>query len=254
MAPHTSLTDPRAAGLTHPRAAGLTHPGMVRPHNEDALLVAPELGLYAVADGIGGGAAGEVASHLAVDTIREELAERARAGTADISHLVTAVHRAHTAVRIAGRAERSRSGMGTTLTALLLQGPHAAIAHVGDSRAYRLRKGHLEQLTEDHTLVRTWQKAGLLAPNDTVATQAKSVIVRSVGVEALFAVDALATTVEAVDAFLLASDGLYGVVPADAIARILEEEEDVTRATALLVQAANDGGGPDNVSAVVIKM
>jgi serine/threonine protein phosphatase PrpC len=229
-----SFTSPlRAPHSPRVEAFGLSHPGLVRTTNEDAFLVAPDVGLFIVCDGVGGNAAGEVASRMAV---------------------VSAVEHANARVYAASCADRTRAGMATTLTALLVLGETIALAHVGDSRAYRLRARHLEQLSEDHTLVNMLLRAGVMTQREAATSEKRNTITRAVGAEETVEVDARLLAVEPGDTLLLASDGLHGVVGDEDIVAILRRERDLTRAAAELIDCVNDRGGPDNTTVVLLRI
>jgi protein phosphatase len=232
-------------------AFGLTHTGLVRAVNEDAYLVEPGLGLFAVADGVGGHAAGEIASRLALDALRTGVGDPSLPGAAGLQ-LVAAVDHANARVHATARVDRAWAGMATTLTAMLVRGSAAAIAHVGDTRAYRLRGRRLEQLTEDHTLVAAYVQAGTMTAEEAAVSRLRNVILRAVGSDETVDVDTHLVAIEPGDTFLLCSDGLHGVVGDGEIARVLLAEPDLTAAAAELVKRANDGGGPDNVTVVLV--
>jgi len=247
-----SSTSPmRAPRSPRVEAFGLSHPGIVRTTNEDAFLVAPDVGLFAVADGVGGNAAGEVASRMAVDTLLAALENLHRPA---LAHLVSAVEHANARVYSAACADRSLAGMATTLTALLVLGETIALAHVGDSRAYRLRARHLEQLSDDHTLVNALLRAGAITEEEAATSEKRNIISRAVGAEEQVEVDARLLAVEPGDTLVLASDGLHGVVSDEDIVAILRGEPDLTRAAVRLIERANDGGGPDNVTVVLVRI
>jgi protein phosphatase len=241
---------PRSPGL---QAFGLTHPGLVRAVNEDAYLVDAGLGLFAVADGVGGHAGGEIASRLALDALRTGLGDPSLPGAAGL-RLVAAVEHANARVHAAAGADRAWAGMATTLTAMLVQGNAAAIAHVGDTRAYRLRGRRLDQLTEDHTLVAAYVQAGTMTAEEAAVSRLRNVILRAVGSDEVVEVDTSLVAVEPGDTFLLCSDGLHGVVGDGEIAEVILAEPDLTAAATELVERANDGGGPDNVTVVLARI
>jgi serine/threonine protein phosphatase PrpC len=249
--PCSSTLPLRAPRSPRVEAFGLSHPGLVRLTNEDAFLVAPDVGLFAVCDGVGGNAAGEVASRMAVDTLLAALENIHRPA---LAHLVSAVEYANAHVYTASCADRSLAGMATTLTALLVLGETIALAHVGDSRAYRLRARHLEQLSEDHTLVNMLLCAGVMTEHEAATSEKRNMITRAVGAEETVDVDARLLAAEPGDTLLLASDGLHGVVGEEDIVAILGRERDLTRACVKLIDCVNDRGGPDNTTVVLIRI
>lgn len=230
-------------------AAGATDVGRVRTSNEDQyLLVEP---LYAVADGMGGHAAGEVASEAAVDALRE-----AFEANPSSEGLVDAVRKANRAVWEQSRERSDQRGMGTTLTAVALveeDGDEVlAVAHVGDSRAYLLRDGELDQLTEDHSVPEELRRAGRLSAEEAAIDSRRHVLTRVLGVDAEVEVDTFEVVPHRGDRFLLASDGLFGDVADEEIASILRHRTDPTRIAQDLVATAKDAGGADNITVVVI--
>ncbi len=217
--------------------------GQVREGNEDAyLVVAP---LYAVADGMGGHRGGEVASSLALETV-QQLFER-REGT-----LSDQVARANRAVYDRSQSDRSVSGMGTTLTAALIDGDELHLVHVGDSRAYLLHDGRLTQLTEDHTLVRRMVEEGEITPEEAETHPHRSILTRALGVDESVQVDEGDLRVQTGDRLLLCTDGLTGMVPEEQIREIMLEAEDPQEVVERLVKVANRAGGIDNITAVIV--
>jgi protein phosphatase len=235
-------------------AFGLSHRGHVRAINEDAYLLASEIGLFAVADGVGGRKDGDVAARLAVETVHKALRDSTPPGHLAMLSLAAAFQRANARVREAGRSVCRRARMSTTLTAIQVQGPRVAVAHVGDSRAYRMRGSYLEQLTEDHSVVGACLKAGLLSPEEAATSEVRHVITRAVGAEENLDVDACIVWVEPGDTLLLCSDGLHGATGDDEIGAILLAERDLERAAEELVRSANDRGGLDNVTVVLVRI
>jgi PPM family protein phosphatase len=219
--------------------------GRVREGNEDSYLVDPPLLLYAVADGMGGHRGGEVASHLALETV-ESLAREGNGSLAD------QVREANRAVFERSQSDRNVSGMGTTLTAARIVGGAAELAHVGDSRAYLLRAGAFRQLTEDHTLVNRMVKAGEISPGEADVHPHRNVLTRALGTEPDVDVDEERVALIDGDRLLLCSDGLFGMVTEDQIKAILETEPDPQRAADRLVRAANRAGGVDNITTLVL--
>jgi protein phosphatase len=244
---------------------GATDPGKKRANNEDAYLVNDELRLYAVADGVGGSEAGEVASRIAVDTIAEVMpdllgdADRtppAEARSGDVPELAAFRHAVLLANRhIIEEARRNpaRTGMGTTLTALLLARKRTFLAHIGDSRAYRLRNGTLAQLTNDHSIVAEQVRSGLITAAQARTSPYRHVITQALGIDREAAPDLLEQPVKQGDTFLLCSDGLTEMVGNREIGSILAGSAP-RDAAQKLIDAANEQGGVDNITAVVVQV
>lgn len=222
-----------------------TDVGRLREGNEDAYLA--EESLFAVADGMGGHLAGDVASATAVEIISEKAREVA--GPGQIGDLVRA---ANDAIYSKAQDDPSLRGMGTTCTLLLVDDQKARIAHVGDSRAYMFRNEELRQLTEDHTLVGRMVNEGRLRPEDAAHHPQRSIITRALGVEADIEVDLTSVDLEPGDRLLLCSDGLSSMVDDASITRALREQGDPQRAADRLVELANEAGGDDNITVVVV--
>jgi PPM family protein phosphatase len=230
-------------------SAGLTDPGRKRRRNEDAYVIDPPL--FAVADGMGGAQAGEVASRLAAAAFREfhgadDLDDEAR-----IAAIIQEANR-----RIYERAsdDAQVSGMGTTITAALVGDDSLAIGHVGDSRAYRLRAERFEQLTDDHSLVADLVRSGRLTPEEADAHPQRSVITRALGTDPDVDVDTFSVAIEAGDLFLICSDGLTTMVADDEIRGLVAGARDLDQAGKALVKAANRAGGEDNVTVVLFRL
>ena len=227
--------------------------GRVRERNEDALLQRPDRGLFAVADGMGGHAAGDIASRIAVDVLDERTMEPVE----DLgAQLADAAHAGHDAILKAARADAALRGMGTTLTALRVRpdGGGCVIAHVGDSRAYRWRNGSLEQLTRDQTWVQEQVEAGNLtdaqARNHPFAAMLTCALgIRDVNLD----VQLVEARCAPGDTFLLCSDGLIAALKDRDLRRILAEHEDLDRAANALVDRANEAGGPDNITVALVR-
>jgi len=223
--------------------------GRKRRRNEDNYVVAPPL--FAVADGMGGAQAGEVASKLAASTL-ESGDDQPLRGVERVAALIQAANR-----RVFERAasDPTASGMGTTMTVALVEGMHVAIGHVGDSRAYLVRGERMEQLTDDHSLVNELLKSGKLSPEEALAHPQRSVITRAVGTDPDVDIDAFTIEAEDGDVFLICSDGLTDMVEDVDILEVLEQhKEDLDRAVKSLVAAANRGGGEDNITAVAFRV
>lgn len=218
--------------------------GYLRDHNEDSLIVTPPL--FAVADGMGGHAAGEVASEIAVNV----LAERAPAHP-DGEALSRAVEEANRAIIQAAHEGRGREGMGTTCTAAMLEGERLVIVQVGDSRAYLLHQGKLQQLTRDHSLMADMIEAGQLTPEEARTHPQRSVITKALGSDIHLHPDIYEINVETGDRLLVCSDGLSGMVRDEDIERTLCRVQDPQRCASQLVNEAIANGGHDNVTVIV---
>ena len=217
--------------------------GCLRDHNEDSLVVTPPL--FAVADGMGGHAAGEVASEIAVRVLSELAPEHP-----DVEALGRAIEEANRAVIQAAREGRGRQGMGTTMTAAMLEGERLVIAQVGDSRAYLLHQGKLQQLTRDHSLMADMIEAGQLTPEEARTHPQRSVITRALGSDAHLHPDIYEINVETGDRLLICSDGLSGMIFDDQIENTLRRVQDPQRCASQLVNEAI-AGGHDNVTVIV---
>ena len=228
------------------RSAVATDPGRRRRHNEDAYVCEPPL--YAIADGMGGAQAGEVASGLAAAVLSEAAGKEQ--GEERVASLIQEANR-----RVFRRSseDAAASGMGTTMTVALvdLSSGSIALGHVGDSRAYRVRAGELEQLTDDHSLVGELVRSGKLSVEEAEAHPQRSVITRAVGTEPEVDVDTFTVEAEPGDLYLLCSDGLTDMVSDRKILSVLAGTDDLDRAARALVDAANAGGGEDNITVVL---
>ena len=218
--------------------------GCLRDHNEDSLVVTPPL--FAVADGMGGHAAGEVASEIAVRVLSELAPEHP-----DGEALGRAIEEANRAVIQAAREGRGRQGMGTTMTAAMLEGERLVIAQVGDSRAYLLHQGKLQQLTRDHSLMADMIEAGQLTPEEARTHPQRSVITRALGSDAHLHPDIYEINVETGDRLLICSDGLSGMIFDDQSENTLRRVQDPQRCASQLVNEAIAAGGHDNVTVIV---
>ncbi len=244
-------------------SAGLTDPGKVRQGNEDAFIADDVLGLYAVADGVGGLQAGEVASHAVIKALRDSIAGL-RSGTdttppfgisrddrQETRALRQAIVLANQRLWEHVRQSPGLQGMGSTVTAMVIRDNQASLAHVGDSRAYRLRGTKFSQLTKDHSLVAEQVRAGRISAAEARRSPHRNVITRAVGIEQDIEMDLSNEDVRPGDRYLLCSDGLTDMLPDSEIAGILRDRgpRDAVRA---LIDAANRNGGKDNITAVVI--
>lgn len=240
------MTDPIQGHPSMEEAFGArTDVGYTREHNEDSLLVQPPL--YAVCDGMGGHEAGEVASEIAVRELRAHAPAQP-----DAEMLGRAVDEANLAIIRAVSEGIGREGMGTTCTAAMLDGDHLAIAQCGDSRAYLLHNGMLQQLTRDHSLVADLIERGEIEPEEARTHPWRSYITRALGLDPRIHADQYELVVDAGDRLMLCSDGLYSMVEDDEIARILNRVADPQEAANALTDAALAAGGNDNVSVIVV--
>jgi PPM family protein phosphatase len=223
--------------------------GRKRRRNEDNYVVAPPL--FAVADGMGGAQAGEVASKLAATTLEGEVGDSLHG----IERVAALVREANRRVYERATSDPAASGMGTTMTVALVEGETVVIGHVGDSRAYLVRNGQMEQLTDDHSLVNELLKSGKLSREEAEVHPQRSVITRAVGTDPDVQVDAFTIASEAGDVFLLCSDGLTDMVDDEEILELVaRHRDDLDRAVRALVAAANRGGGEDNITAVAFRI
>src|SRR3954470_4212404 len=228
--------------------AGASDVGRQRESNEDALFVAPPM--FAVADGMGGARAGEVASELATKAF-EEHGESADPPERQLTALAQQANRS---IYDLASSDDSLRGMGTTLTGAMVSDREVAIGHVGDSRAYRLRDGSLEQLTRDHSLVAELERTGQISPEAAEHHPQKSIITRALGPEPDVEVDTYTVPARDGDVFLLSSDGLTGMVSDDELASILGKAPSLEDAAETLVRAANQNGGKDNITVVLFRL
>lgn len=249
------------------RFAGNTHVGMKRQHNEDNLCVIQDQNLYMVADGMGGHASGEVASAMAVETVKDFFVETAK--DADMTwpykmekgreyeenRLAAGIKLANLRIFETAAQNAAQRGMGTTLVALAFKGDTAYLGHVGDSRIYRLRGDALSQETEDHSLLNDYIKMKDLTEQEIENFPHKNVIVRALGMKETVQVDVAHDEPEEGDLYLLCSDGLNGMITDADIRRIMiDHRNDLERCCNELINAANEGGGNDNVTVVLVEI
>jgi serine/threonine protein phosphatase PrpC len=246
------------------RSSARTDVGRKRKHNQDAFLADDALGLYIVADGMGGHAAGEVASAQAIKSIREALLAagpllESFAGTPTLETrervaelMESAVLKACADIHAIGGADPGKRGMGTTVVAMLVTGHSAVVGHVGDSRVYLFRAGRVHQLTEDHTLIQEQLKRGLISREQAGEADNRNVITRAVGVQREVAVDTLVTDVLPGDLFLLCSDGLHGYLSEEELPALLAQDRPTLAGA--LVDLALERGGKDNVTVVCLSV
>lgn len=246
-------------------SAGLTDVGRKRNHNEDSFLIDEEVQLYVVADGMGGHAGGGTASRIAVETIDRELRSSRENGVDPFlaetnlqesplpEVLRNAVERACLAIFKAAQEDPRLNGMGTTVISLLVRGNHALFAHVGDSRAYLVRGDLVQQISEDHSLVNEQIKAGMITPEEARHSRYKNIITRSVGFEEEVQVDVMGLIAEPGDYFVMCSDGLSNFVEDKEIREVCMAATEVAEIPRKLIAMANDRGGDDNITVIVVK-
>ncbi len=229
-----------------------TDTGRQRRDNEDNAFV--RVPLFVVADGMGGAQAGEVASALAVEEFRAGLPDADDDHPTAEQRLAARVRSANRRIYETAQLEREHSGMGTTLTAVYVEGSELAIAHVGDSRAYAWRDGGLTRLTDDHSLVEELMRRGKLTPEQAAEHPQRSIITRALGIEPDVEVDTWSYPGRAGDVVLLCSDGLTSMIDEATIAHVLSSERDLERAGERLIHEANAAGGRDNITVVLFRL
>lgn len=243
--------------------AGLTDVGLVRASNEDSFGYDERLGIFVVCDGMGGHAAGEVASRIAVDTVLGYFREREPAVRQDAylndaplgaRLLAEAVKQANDAILEYAEVHKNTSGMGTTLVAVRFVDDTVSIANVGDSRIYLLREGQLLQITEDHSLVMEQVRRGLLTLEEAKRSSAQNIITRALGTDETTLPDLGEFPAQAGDLLLLATDGVLRHVEDNEIRDILLQVTSLKAACVTLIDAANEGGGDDNSTCVLVRV
>jgi serine/threonine protein phosphatase PrpC len=253
--------------MTQISAAVASDPGLRRESNEDAYCARQDLGLYIVADGMGGHAAGEVASRLAVEVIEAFIKDTRDADvnrtwpfpydtalSLDGNRLKAAFRLANRRLASAMETDDTLRGMATTAAAVLISNGKPVIAHVGDSRVYRFRDGQLEQLTEDHSWVGEQVRAGVLSDADARRHPWRNVVTRALSGGDDPHVDVTETDVRPGDRLLICSDGLSGVVPFEKLQSIVSTASNLDEACRALIAAANEAGGPDNITVAMLKV
>lgn len=233
--------------------------GRARATNEDFFAIQPDHQLYLVADGMGGHGNGEVASRLATISVCESIAEAPKSGWGRESAvepvqqtLREALETANKAVFKAVAEDSELTGMGATMVAMMFLDHQAVVAHVGDSRIYRLRSGRFDQLTEDHTWVGQQVAAGELSLEEARSHPFRNVVTRALGGEANLEVELASHSIELGDVYLLCTDGLTTVLEDDEIRSIVAEGDELEATCGALIEAANDRGGPDNVTVMLV--
>jgi serine/threonine protein phosphatase PrpC len=247
-------------------SGGATDVGQVRSNNEDCFRLVQSLNLFVLSDGMGGEAHGEIASALAVETVVKHCMDAESNSAvpaygnpapnlnASTKRLFSAVHLANKNIFNSAEEHPEQSGMGATLTALWIHDNALSIAHVGDSRAYLLRSGMLQQLTSDHSLVAEQVRRGIITASEAEQSEMQSVLLRALGTQAEVEVDAEEQALFPNDVLLLCSDGLTRMVTEPEIAGTLQAETDPQKASQRLIALANENGGADNISVIVIRL
>jgi PPM family protein phosphatase len=233
-------------------AFGLSDPGCVRSNNEDYYLLAPSLGLFLVADGMGGAQAGEHASQLAAETVGEVVWRSSNQASSEV--LISALEEANRRVLSAASTDTNLEGMGTTLTAVLHDGPQAYIASVGDSRAYIYHEGQLLIITEDQTWVQEVGKKLGIEEAQLKTHPMRHVLTMAIGVSDQLRINSYIVELTPGMQFLLCSDGLHGVVGDDGIAGIFANQDTLEVKGRTLIEMARAAGGPDNITAVLLRV
>jgi protein phosphatase len=249
------------------RYAAASDRGRVRKNNEDAFLADPGLGFFAVADGMGGHAAGEIASRLALDTLRKSIAESKQNRETESSPnqtallsppstlLVNGIRLANQAVFQSSQEKEEYRGMGTTVVALFFSDSSSVVAHVGDSRLYRIRGGRIDQVTEDHSLVWEQYREGYLSKEALSSSPLKNIVTRALGMNPTVDVDVQEIDLQKGDLLVLCSDGLSDLVQDEELmSAIRSASGDLDRACRDLTQLANQRGGKDNITTLIIQI
>lgn len=237
----------------------LTDPGRARDNNEDSVAVDQRAALAVLADGMGGYNAGEIASSMATSFIKSELGRwlteaASNASDTDVRRAMDiCVDNANRAIYNAANSNPHYAGMGTTLVVAVFREGRLLMGHIGDSRGYRLRAGHLTQITRDHSLLQEQIDAGLITPEQAAFSANKNLVTRAVGVEDTVLLETRLHDVQPGDLYLLCSDGLSDMVPDAEIEAILDRTTELAEAGNRLVAAANEAGGRDNIAVVLVR-
>jgi protein phosphatase len=247
------------------QVAGQSDLGCVRTNNEDNFGYDWRYGIYVVCDGMGGAAAGEVASKIGVDSVlaycRQGVKNQENRPATKVFNgvsaranvLANAIHLANQQIRSAAAQNPAQRGMGSTIVALLVEGPMYSVAHVGDSRIYLLRKGTIQQLTSDHSLVMEHVRRGLITPEQAQRSELQNIILRALGSEDKVEPDLSDLVAEPGDILLMTTDGLTRHVPDDGILEIIGHAPSCIEACARLIAAAKQGGGQDNITCLILQ-
>ena len=257
-----SATPPMPQRLPVPLTIELSaavDPGRARSNNEDSVALDNDVALAVLADGMGGYNAGEVASNMATSFIRTELGRwlreaQSHASDAEVRRAMDiCVDNANRAIFNAANSNPQYAGMGTTLVVAVFRENRLLVGHVGDSRAYRLRAGRLQQITRDHSLLQEQIDAGLITPEQAAFSANKNLVTRAVGVEDTVLLETHQHDVQPGDVYLMCSDGLSDMLDDAAIGQVLQAHDSLTASCQALIDAANDAGGKDNISVVLVR-
>ena len=258
--PDQELTDVSLFAASIPyEFYGSTDPGRARDNNEDSIAFDDRSALAVLADGMGGYNAGEVASNMATTFIRTELGRWLREAGDDATDtevrraMDICVDNANRAIFNAANSNPQYAGMGTTLVVAVFRGQRLLVGHVGDSRAYRLRAGRLQQITRDHSLLQEQIDAGLITPEQAAFSANKNLVTRAVGVEDTVLLETHLHEVQPGDVVLMCSDGLSDMLDDTSIAQVLQMHDSLAAAGAALIESANDAGGKDNISLILVR-
>jgi serine/threonine protein phosphatase PrpC len=247
------------------RFAGKTDIGLVRAHNEDSLLIPREMALAVVSDGMGGHAAGDVASRITVETIDQHYRDTARSGPntwpfklpsleIEKQRMSVAIQLANSNIFETAAADGTKKGMGCTVDAIYFNQGRFFIGHVGDSRVYRIREGRIQMLTEDHSLLNDYLRMKELSGDEGVHFPQKNVVVRALGLADQVHVDVIFDAFKVGDVFLLCSDGLSGMLDDRVLLEIITARDSLDTSCNELIKAANDAGGNDNITAILCRI
>ena len=247
------------------QSVGRTHVGLHRAANEDSILLMPGVGLFAVADGMGGHRGGEMASAITVSTVLETITDKVNNLTSDETDNDTGysseslivqeeINLANKNVHDSSETNAQYRGMGTTIVVVLFYDNRFTVAHVGDSRLYRLRNGELEQITRDHSLMREMIDRGLYTPEEARKSLNKNLITRAIGIDSKVQIDIQEDVAMVNDIYLLCSDGVTDMIEDDLIKSVMiENSENLEKAASEMIRLANEHGGKDNISALLAK-
>jgi len=237
-----------------------THPGLIRDNNEDSVVFDEARGVAVLADGMGGYNAGEIASGMATAFIKSELVSWLVHCTHPVNAdqvtqaIATCINKANASILNAAASNPQYAGMGTTLVVAVFRGDHLILGHVGDSRCYRLRRGVLQQITKDHSLLQEQVDAGFLTPTQAASAPGKNLLTRAVGVEPSVQVELRQYSVERGDLYLMCSDGLSDMIDDAAMGQIMKRGQPIVQIAEDLVLSALAGGGRDNITVLLAQV